>query len=329
MKITKRFSYLFLISVSSKIQPIALLLLITIFTPFSLSAQSYLFKIGTGDITGVYYPIGGIICRFVSQLNETAPVCLPESTNGSVDNLERLLDNRVHAAIVQSDIANTAFKKNPQSSLRALVPLHKESFTIIAGQHTKIRTFDDLKGKVVNVGVLDSGNFTNTIRLLDSLNLTMNYFQRVTYLSPIDAVAALCEGKIDATVYMVGHPNQNIRESLSRCRGNLVTLSTAQVNKVTTLYNDYIPAHIPSIMYGKKPSVNTFGLEAVLVTNSNLPEETAYHLTAAIIENFPKLKSAHPAFKHMKKQDMLRITSKLPQHTGAKRFFKEQGIITE
>lgn len=294
--------------------------------PLSASAESYFLRLGTGDVTGVYYPIGGAICLLAADIkvNQKTPMCLPKSTHGSVDNIDRLLDQRLQAAIVQTDVLNTAFKQRPDMPLRVLTSLHKEMLTIVAGKDTDIRTFDDLKGKVVNVGTLNSGNFINVIRLLDSLEVTMGFFKQATYLSPKDAMEALCEGKIDASIYMVGNPNHNISESLSRCQGHLVTLSPTQIQKVTKKYPEYISTTIPANTYIGQSAIVTFGIKAILVANTQMPKQFAYQLTKSLVNNLAALQQSHPAFKSLTQEDMLQSPPQLPRHEGAEQFFAEQ-----
>jgi len=47
--------------------------------------------IGTGGVTGVYYPTGGAICRLVNKGKKTHGVrCSVESTGGSVYNINTI-----------------------------------------------------------------------------------------------------------------------------------------------------------------------------------------------------------------------------------------------
>lgn len=302
------------------------LILVSALLPAPSLAQSSFFRIGTGDVTGLYYTIGGVICRFVSDLSleDGVPICLTQSTSGSSNNVERLQDERLQAAIVQSDIAYDAFTKLPATSLRVIAPLHEEVFTIVAGANTKIHTFDDLAGKTLNVGSLDSGNYLNMVRLLDSLKMTMSFFEKTTYLQPLDAMNALCNGDIDATVYMVGHPNRNTSQSLTRCGGNLVTLSPQHIKKITNKYPSYVAADITHSTYPGSRSVKTFGLTAILVTTIDAPDMLIYQLTKALVGDIDKLKSALPAFQNLTANSLARDMPNMIKHAGAKRFFSEQ-----
>lgn len=49
------------------------------------SAQQQFVSIGTGGVTGVYYPTGGAICRLVNKDRKEHGIrCSAESTGGSI-----------------------------------------------------------------------------------------------------------------------------------------------------------------------------------------------------------------------------------------------------
>ncbi|MEE8501501.1 MAG: TAXI family TRAP transporter solute-binding subunit, partial [Kiloniellales bacterium] len=67
-------------------------------------AQQQFITIGTGGITGVYYPTGGAICRLVNKGRKEHGVrCSVESTGGSVYNLNTIRAGELDMGVVQSD----------------------------------------------------------------------------------------------------------------------------------------------------------------------------------------------------------------------------------
>ena len=62
----------------------------------TVSAQQFV-SIGTGGVTGVYYPTGGAICRLVNKKRKEPGIrCSAESTGGSIYNIKRItsFDNK-------------------------------------------------------------------------------------------------------------------------------------------------------------------------------------------------------------------------------------------
>ena len=68
-----------------------------------VQAQEFI-TIGTGGVTGIYYPAGGGMCRLVNQNNQEHGMrCSVESTGGSVYNLNTLRAGELEFGIAQSD----------------------------------------------------------------------------------------------------------------------------------------------------------------------------------------------------------------------------------
>ena len=91
-----------------------LLTFVTIFTLLAnyqeaFSGTKYT-NIGTGAITGVYYPAGGAICRLLNRgRNEHGIRCSVESTGGSVSNLNAIRNSGIEFGIAQSDWQYNAY----------------------------------------------------------------------------------------------------------------------------------------------------------------------------------------------------------------------------
>src|SRR5215472_10175972 len=62
-------------------------------------------SVGTGEMNGVYYPLGGVICSIVNQnLRASGVRCSRETTPGSVYNVDALRSGELEFALVQSDV---------------------------------------------------------------------------------------------------------------------------------------------------------------------------------------------------------------------------------
>ena len=144
--------------------------------PGPVKAQTdQFFTIGTGGITGLYYPVGGAICRQVDigrRAKEHKVRCTVESTGASVLNVTALKTGDLSLGIVQSDVQYQAYNATEgfadagkYEGLRALFSLQSEAFTLVARNDANINTFDDLAVKRMNIGDPGSGN-RNTLELL-------------------------------------------------------------------------------------------------------------------------------------------------------------------
>src|SRR5512138_40307 len=122
-------------------------------------AQETFITIGTGGQTGVYYQVGGSICRLVNRGTAEHTIKCTHTTGGSVDNINGIRNGDLDFGVAQSDWQYHAYNGThpetfPQKfeELRAVFSVHPEPFTVVARKDANIKTFDDLKGKRVNVG---------------------------------------------------------------------------------------------------------------------------------------------------------------------------------
>jgi TRAP transporter TAXI family solute receptor len=299
-------------------------------------AQQQFMTIGTGGVTGVYYPVGGVICRLVEKgrrAKEHNIRCTVESTGASVFNVNALRSGDLDTGIVQSDVQSYAYNgteqfeaAGPDRNLRVLFSLQSEAFTLVARDDANINTFEDLAGKRMNIGDPGSGNRNTLELLMKEYGWDSSTFKLATDLKPAEMAGALCDNKIDAYVYVVGHPNGSIQEAVNTCSSHLVPVTGPKVEAFMKKYPFYPQAIIPGGLYkGTDKPVTTFGPRATLMASTSLPDETAYVITKAVFDNFDEFKSLHPALADLTPAIMLEGNS-VPFHPGALKYFTEAGL---
>lgn len=302
----------------------------------SLAAEKMV-TVGTAGVTGVYYPGGGAICRLVNRGRKEHGIrCTVESTSGSVYNLEAIRHGDLDLAIVQSDWLYHAYHgteifagEGPHSKLRALFTLHSEPFTVIARKNAKIRTFDDLKGKRVNLGLPGSGMRATMEELMAQKGWGRGTFANVLELKASDQGDALCRNRIDAMIYTAGHPNGAVQQVTSNCDTRLVDVTGPAVDAMVKKYPFYAPAVIPGGMYAGNPQdVRTFGVKAIFVASEELNDDIAYEIVRAVFENLDNFKTLHPVFASLDPLAMVKDSEVIPMHNGAARYFREKGFIS-
>ncbi|GGX58430.1 TAXI family TRAP transporter solute-binding subunit [Saccharospirillum salsuginis] len=304
-------------------------------TSFSTQAQEFI-TIGTGGVTGVYYPTGGAICRLVNANRDEHGIrCSVESTGGSIYNLNTIRAGELDMGVVQSDWQYHAYNGTSRfeddgafRELRAVFSVHPEPFTVVARRDAEIQHFEDLKGKRVNVGNPGSGQRGTMEVLMDAYGWTMDDFQLASELKPAEQSKALCDNKVDAMVYTVGHPSGSIQEATTACDTVLVEVSGDVVNKLVEENGYYRTATIPGGMYpGNPDDVQTFGVGATFVSSTNSSPDVVYQVVKAVFENFETFTRLHPAFENLKKEEMITDGLSAPLHDGAKRYYEEAGMM--
>lgn len=295
--------------------------------------------IGTGGVTGVYYPTGGAIARIVNQNKEEYGIrATVESTGGSVFNINAVLSGDLDFGIVQSDRQYQALEglaeweeQGPQTELRSVFSIHPEAVTLVAAADSGIRNLRDLRGKRVNIGNPGSGQRQNSLDALAAVGLSENDI-KAEEVKAAEAPSLLQDGRIDAFFYTVGHPNGNIKEATSGKReARLVSLGDRPTKKLTRENSYYSSARIPVEHYPNAVNtgdVETFGVKATFVTAAAMDAEIVYAITKEVFENFAAFKKLHPAYAVLTKENMLEGLS-APIHPGALKYYQEAGLAEQ
>ncbi|WP_375748503.1 TAXI family TRAP transporter solute-binding subunit [Vibrio sp. HN007] len=303
---------------------------------FSASAADTFVTIGTGGVTGVYYPTGGAICRLVNKSKKEHGIrCSVESTGGSIYNINTIRAGELDLGIAQSDWQYHAYNGTSKfadagayKDLRAVFSVHPEPFTVVARKDAGIKSFEDLKGKRVNIGNPGSGQRGTMEVLMERYGWTKDDFKLVSELKASEQSKALCDNKIDAMVYVVGHPSGAIKEATTSCDSVIVTVAGEKVDSLIADNSYYRTATVPGGMYsGNADDTSTFGVGATFVSSTQVPDEVVYNIVKAVFENFDTFKKLHPAFANLKKEEMAMDGLSAPLHPGALKYYKEAGII--
>ena len=305
-------------------------------SPAPVKAETQFVTIGTGGVTGVYYPTGGAICRLVNKTRKEHGIrCTVESTGGSVYNLNTIRAGELDMGVAQSDWQYHAWNgtskfeaQGPNKDLRAVFSVHPEPFTVVARKDSGIKTFEDLKGKRVNIGNPGSGQRGTMEVVMAAYGWTKDDFKLASELKSAEQSSALCDNKVDAMVFTVGHPSGSIKEASTSCDSVIVEVAGPKIDKLVKDNDYYRTATVPGGMYRGTPTdTKTFGVGATFVTSAKVPDEVIYTVVKAVFENFDQFKKLHPAFGVLKKEEMIKDGLSAPLHDGAVKYYKEAGLM--
>ena len=302
----------------------------------SAFAQQQFFSIGTGGVTGVYYPTGGAICRLVNQnRREHGFRCSVESTGGSIYNINTVRAGELEFGVAQSDWQYHAYNGTSRfeeagafEGLRAVFSVHPEPFTLIVRGDSDITGFADLVGKRVNVGNPGSGQRATMEVVMEAFGITMDDFAVATEFQGAEMAQALCNGQIDAMIYTVGHPAAAITEVTTTCDADLIDVVGEPIDRLVEENSYYRVAVIPGGTYaGNEEDVTTFGVGATFVTSADVSEDIVYTTVKAVFDNFSDFTGLHPAFANLSEEEMISDGLSAPLHPGAERYYRERGWI--
>lgn len=298
-------------------------------------AQQKFITIGTGGVTGVYYAVGGAVCRLVNKDRKTHGLrCSVESTGGSVFNVNTIKSGELDLGLAQSDVQYNAtrgvgqFKEGgAYGDLRAVFSVHPEPFTVLARKEAGVTKFEDFKGKRFNVGNPGSGTRASMDELLAAMGWKIGDFALASELKADEHGPALCDNKIDGFFYAVGHPSANIQDPTTTCGAKLVSLTGSAIEKLVAEKPYYAKVAIPGGMYNNNPNTTeTYGVLATMVTSAKVPDDVIYAVTKAVFDNLDEFKKLHPAFANLDPKKMVKDGLSAPLHPGAVKYYKEKGL---
>ena len=298
-----------------------------------LAAQTFV-SIGTGSVNGVYYPVGGAICRLVNrQRNRHGIHCSVVSTAGSIDNLNALRSGALQMGVVQSDWQYHAYHGSDRfvtagafEDLRALFSVHPRPVTIIARTDSDIRRVADLRGKRFHVGNPGSGARSSWTVLAPAFGLSHSDPAWVSGLQSAEIAQALCDNKIDAFMMLVDHPSGLVEDTASACDVRLVAIEGPPVDALVADAAFYRKVIIAGGQYrGNPQDTPSYGAGATVVTSAKVPADVVYPVVKAVFEQLDRFTALHPAFAGLTAAQMVRDSLTAPLHDGAVQYYRERG----
>ena len=297
-------------------------------------ADNRILALGTGGVTGLYYPSGGAICRLVNVTRQQHGIrCALRSTLGSVANLQKVVSGELDLGIAEAGQLDNAFYGQGDFAqafpeLRTLVGLFPEYISVLVRRDSGIQSFSDLKHKRFNIGKIGSSQRLTMDILMTARGWQLDDFAQIEELEPADQADALCNNRIDATLYVVGHPSGAIKEAIRDCDSRLINLGSEDIAALEQQSRHYQALTLRGSLYSAQQNdVLTVGVNATLFTRADLPDDVAYTVVKSLFEQFESFKQLHPAFETLDVENMVNTPLAAPMHPGAKRYFQELGLL--
>ena len=293
-------------------------------TLVSLNRKATL-TVASGQKGGTYLPIAEVIGDLVAQGSRKVRLVV-ESSDGSVDNMRRLIDRRADIALVQNDTV-------AGDSVRTLVPLHTGALHFLVRTDSEIRSVADLEGHKIGIGLETSGTHRMVTALFNHYELDFSKVERVEL--PIeDACQQLKDGKIEALLIVLSLRSHSLVDLVSAGEIKLVgigrDLEEGSVLQGFRLAYPFIePVMIPRYSYGAPHGslpgvppepVPTIGVQTVLVAHRDVPEDLAREITRVVIEKRSILTREFEGV-NMTEDDLDPRGLQFPLHRGAMAYY--------
>ncbi len=306
------------------------------------------FRIGTGGISGTYYPIGGMIASAVSNPPGSRPcdqggscgppglVVIAQSANGSVANVRDMQRGSLESGFVQSDIAYWAYTgtgtfdgERPFRRLRTIANLYPESIHIVTRKDADIRSISDLVGKRVSLDEPGSGTLIDAKLVLSVYGISKNDII-VEYMKPGLAIKRMKDNKLDAFFIVAGYPARAVAELAEDIGINILPIDGPEAAQLVSRYRFFSRDYIPGGVYSGVSRVETVSVGAQWLVASSMDEEMIYQITKTLWnQNSRKLlDNGHTKGRLITLETAMHGIA-VPLHPGARRFYDEIGISAE
>ncbi len=303
-------------------------------TPVSAAEQQFV-SIGTGGVTGVYYPTGGAICRLVNKTRKEHGIrCSVESTGGSAYNANAIRAGELEMGVAQSDVQDNAMQgltskfeqAGPDPDLRAVFSVHSEPLQVFARADSGINTITDIKGKRFNIGEPGSGTVAGWETWSAAIGITNDDLALASELKSAEVAQALCDNKIDAFGIFAGLPAGFGKEVSTTCDVKVVPVNTDAIKALADSKPYLAMATIPGGMYNGNPDdVQSYGVKATFISSAKVSDDVIYQVVKSVFDNIDTFRKLHPAFRNLKEENMVNEGNSAPLHDGAVRYYKERG----
>ncbi|GAB4074899.1 TAXI family TRAP transporter solute-binding subunit [Barrientosiimonas marina] len=302
------------------------------------SAEEVRVTLGTGGTSGTYYPLGVAMTEQIFSDVDGVSQSRAVSTGASVTNAQELSEGKYDAVLIQNDIAYYAvnggtlddFNDETVDNMAGMTSLYPEDIQVVTTADSDIKSLDDLNGKNVAVGDQGSGAEANANQILEAAGIT---YDDITpqYMGFGDASQGLQNGTIDAAFITAGAPTSAIQELGANQDVNVLSLSDEVIDNLISKYSYYTERTISGDTYadyGQEEDINTVAVMAIMVVDSELPEDTVYNMTKALFENRDELEAAHDRGTDIT-LDGARNGMSIDLHPGAEKYYDEEGISAD
>jgi uncharacterized protein len=281
-------------------------------------------RIGTSERDGTFYSQGRALKAVFERHPVLAPVEVLESHSASTENANRLGEGEIEFGFMASNWIGRA--KNGQApfarpiDLAMAAPMNAGPLFFIARAESPIRSFSDLQGRRIAVGLQTSGMVQHVHGLFGALGMSFSDFTPV-YLDFAAGAEALAAGDVDAQ-FQCPIPNPVMTELAQR---------------VALRVLPYRPGELEAgAIRGLDADLPQIAVLNVLVTHRRVADAIVHEAVAAIATSCDELGQLNALFANM--QELFEpLRSHGPKalefggvalHPGALRAYREIGLVT-
>lgn len=287
-------------------------------------------RFGAAGLGGMYQAFGDAYAKILEEAEGLEPLEV-KTTAGSAANIRLISDDYIQLTIAQNDMVNDAyagtgiFEGESRENYSAVAGLFTEACQLVVRANSSIERVEDLQGKTVSIGEVESGSEQSAREILEAYGLSERLVD-MKQMNYAEEAEALKNGEIDALFCTAGVQTMVLEELARQCEVRFLNIDGEGARRFLSAYEGYSPCVIPAGTYtGQDEDVTTVGVEAVLLASDKLSAEKVRQLTEVLFTEKQKLQYALPLDWTLDETSATEAIS-IPFHPGAAAYYKECGI---
>jgi len=264
-----------------------------------------------------------------------------EATNGTSENLDLLYRGEVGIGLASPERLYNAYegigsyKDRGKLRVGILWCYMQQSALLIVKKDSGIKSFRDLKGKKVCIGMAGSSNEIKNAFILDAYGYQRKDPKSFIYtdvqtlsISYNEGATGLAEGTVDAVLATRPLPEPPIYELALTTPLTIIPLDKDMFDKIREIYPWMWEGIVPAEVYpGQKEMLTLGDPNYVLASLDSISDEEAYNMTKAYVEQIlPQMvQQFDPIKPYGLDKTMLLMNWVIPGHPGAVRYYEEKG----
>lgn len=284
-------------------------------------------RIGTASIGGTYVVYGDGLALLINE--KLGIMTTPQGTGGPYHNFALVQGGHVELGMTTLGPAKESWNgRSPvlpgqqMRDVRALFPMYRTPFQVVALKRSGISRIADLAGKRVGVGPTGGTCAGYWPRFFEALDVDD---VQVSYANANELSTHLTHGFIDAFAFCAGVPIRAFQQIAQRHEVNLFAFDESQQALLVEKFG-VEPIVIPAGAYATQDTPQAsvafwnFG-----IAHKDLPEDLVYELMTLTLDHPELMEAIHPSAKEMRAEN-LRHNHLVWFHPGAVRYYRERGL---
>ena len=297
---------------------------------FDIANVSGNLVMGTGGVSGTWYPVGGAICGAMTSGKMNVTV---QSSGGGVENARTLIQGERDLGTIGADVTYYAysgmgdFEGTDGSMLRCLFAFCPSQAHLAVRANSDVNCFADLRGHECGVGATGSGDELCFRNILATLGMSYDDVNE-SMTSIAEQATAFKDRRLDSMWSIVSAPNSGFLDVASQAEIKLVPITGEERDAILKEMTYLSPCTISKDTYSfLTEDVDTIFMNTEMVCTTNLSNEQVYAILENMFANLADVQNVHPSMANFTIESAWNNGDfPIPLHDGAVQWFADHGF---